>query len=603
MVIASNALPFEVYLIANPTVSPKRIELSQWFDTNDILIDDENCATIEENDELDLYFNSSIAGARLYFDALDCCPSTYRILSDDNGLVYCTPSIEALSLYRSDSNYDALRVDTLQLTVQYEGKHYFSFLKVSPKQLSLSEWTMMRDELEKEITGLSQDLVHRNIGLGKEFTGVIPPDELYSFFVISKYANSIISALLDIKDKPKYVIKKEYERAPDSQTKEIDSVTVRNYLRNGTRNNSFIVPVKRDVYDIQENRLLKKIIMDYDKRMDRFINVINNSIEYHKQICVREGNPENGIYEKRYIEILSEYLSTAIKLKKITGILKTEEWFKGVSLPQDVFVPHSFAMDSRYGKLFRLFSEINKEEFKIKLNSQYSYSWKKSSTLYEMWCFISICRYLINGFPIVHTDFDSVFLSDQLFPYLKTGTKISVEDDICLVEAVYDNPLPRKSSGVRTYTCPLYMTGQTGNHYRPDICINIYYKKAKWYVGSIIIECKYRKLTSFWEGNTRNSKRQIKTYFNDSKSPIYYGGKFPMFQTARPVQNVLVFTPDVFEDRSYPDDHVSLHTYKVSEDRSYIEKCGEAVLNLIHSYVLNADQFYEQIHPVSDLDV
>ena len=217
-----------------------------------------------------------------------------------------------------------------------------------------------------------------------------------------------------------------------------------------------------------------------------------------------------------------------------------------------------------------------------------------------MWCYISICRFLINSFPSVQSDFDSVFLSDQLFPYLQSGTKICVSDETCFVEVIYDNPLPKKSAGVRQHITPLYMTGQTGSHYRPDICINVYHQKSNWYIGTIIIECKYRKLTSFWEGNTWNSRNQVITYHNDSKSNIYYGG-IGFFRTIRPVKNVLVFTPDVFSGREYPDNCVSLHKYKITEDRSFIKECGRQIIDLIRSYVNDAEEYYNLQFPVRDL--
>ena len=44
----------------------------------------------------------------------------------------------------------------------------------------------MRDDLETEIQGLAQDIVRRNIGLGDEAKGLLPPDDLYSFLIINK---------------------------------------------------------------------------------------------------------------------------------------------------------------------------------------------------------------------------------------------------------------------------------------------------------------------------------------------------------------------------------------------------------------------------------
>lgn len=67
-----------------------------------------------------------------------------------------------------------------------------------------------------------------------------------------------MSALLDIKDRPKYKLQKDYHLANESENKEVDTETVKHYLRKGAPNNRLLVPSRNIVYDIQENRLLKK---------------------------------------------------------------------------------------------------------------------------------------------------------------------------------------------------------------------------------------------------------------------------------------------------------------------------------------------------------
>lgn len=250
---------FEAYLVIRPDSQyAKRINLGPWQSVSVPFNSSNVVATVEENDEIDLYFKSTDANAQLFFNALECCPITSRIQSED-GLVYCTPAEEGIKIYRSDStDYDALRVDTLQISVRCNSNVYISFLNVIPKQLSAQEWDIMRDDLDAEIRGLAQDIVRRNIGAGQQTEGVIPPSDLYAFLVINKNSNSIMSALLDIKDRPKYKLQKDYHLANESENKEVDTETVKHYLRKGAPNNRLLVPSRNIVYDIQENRLLKK---------------------------------------------------------------------------------------------------------------------------------------------------------------------------------------------------------------------------------------------------------------------------------------------------------------------------------------------------------
>lgn len=585
-------LPFQAYLIVNPNTSPQKIDFGPWTDIQLSHEPEEDCATIKENDEMDLYFNSTDKEARLYLDALECCPSSNRIMVDDEGFVYCTPGEEVIKLYRSDSSYDALRVDVLQISVICGLNSYFSFLKIAPKQLSLEEWKIMRDDLETEIQGLAQDIVRRNIGLGDEAKGLLPPDDLYAFLIINKNAHAIMSALLDIKDKPKYKLKKRYEEVDESKNREIDTETVKKYLQRGALNHTLFVPRRDIVYDIQENRLLKKIIKAYDEKLAHFINVIYSTLNYRKQRLTRY--PKHSLYDEKYIQGLESYLATAEKLKKITNIIKSAEWFQTVKNPEDMFIPHSFAVDSRYGSLYRMYSEMNKRNFSVQLDPQYSYSWKKSSSLYEMWCYICICRSFLQQYTEVGLRVQDIFMKDHLFPFLKSGTKILLENEDSAVEIIYDSVLPKKSEQVKLYGHPLYITGK---HTRPDICINMYSKKSGWYVGSFIIECKYRSLKAFWYGNTWSSREQIKAYHNDSKSPLFFNGFLDLFTSSRPVLHVFTFTPDIFDEREYSDDQVTLLTFRPTKDRDIVEKVCERLIDEVSNAVKLADQFYIKINP------
>ena len=585
-------LPFQAYLIVNPNTSAQKIDFGPWGDIQLSHEPEEDCATIKENDEMDLYFNSTDKEARLYLDALECCPSSNRIMVDDEGFVYCTPGEEVIKLYRSDSSYDALRVDVLQISVMCGLNSYFSFLKIAPKQLSLEEWKIMRDDLETEIQGLAQDIVRRNIGLGDEVKGLLPPDDLYAFLIINKNAHAIMSALIDIKDKPKYKLKKRYEEVDESKNREIDTETVKKYLQRGALNHTLLVPRRDIVYDIQENRLLKKIVKAYDEKLAHFIDVIYSTLNYRKQRLTRY--PKHSLYDEKYIQGLESYLATAEKLKKITNIIKSAEWFQTVKNPEDMFIPHSFAVDSRYGSLYRMYSEMNKRNFSVQLDPQYSYSWKKSSSLYEMWCYICICRSFLQEYTEVGLRVQDIFMKDHLFPFLKSGTKILLENEDSAVEIIYDSVLPKKSEQVKLYGHPLYITGK---HTRPDICINMYSKKSGWYVGSFIIECKYRSLKAFWYGNTWSSREQIKAYHNDSKSPLFFNGFLDLFTSSRPVLHVFTFTPDIFDEREYSDDQVTLLTFRPTRDRNIVEKVCERLIDEVSNAVKLADQFYIKINP------
>ena len=149
-----------------------------------------------------------------------------------------------------------------------------------PKQLNEAEWRMMKNDLEYEISGLAQDIVRRNIGIGTRENGNIPPEKLYCFFVIKKYATKVLGALTQLQKAPRFHILTEYVEQENFKAAHIDGVTVRKYLRRGGSDSFYDVPVKRVTYDIQENRLLKKIIHIYDRNLQQFIDSIFKVIAF-----------------------------------------------------------------------------------------------------------------------------------------------------------------------------------------------------------------------------------------------------------------------------------------------------------------------------------
>lgn len=593
MDIAYSELPFKAYLVVRPgTDFEKRIDLGPWKYGEKDCEPDETGATIEENDELDLYFHCNDPNAQLFFNALECCPMTPRIQALD-GMVYCKPGVEAVLLYRSDStDYDPLRVDSLPITVKCGMETYSTLLNVIPKQMSASEWNIMRDDLEEEIRGLAQDIVRRNIGVGQQIEGILPPKDLYAFLVIQKQSSKIMSALLDIKDKPKYALLKVYHMEDESEHKEIDAETVKHYLRRGATNQKMKFPRREVVYDIQENRLLKKIIKSFEKKLQRFTAIIDHSIKYHRQ-CYQSSSV-NRRYEEKCITGLEEYRSAAKKLKAISKIISTAEWFQEVGTLDSPYIPHSFALDARYGTLYRIYKQINRQEFPIQLDTRYSYTWKRSSYLYEMWCYICLCRYLLKTYQVLDSRFEDIYIGNQLFPFLESGIKVRMENDSVMIEVTYDVSLPKKSSATQMYNCPLFITG---NHSRPDICINLYSKKSGWYVGSYIIECKYRKLSSFWGSSTWNSREQITDYLIKSMSPFLYDGKLEELTIPRPVHRVLVFSPDdiLARNREDTDSSVSIKVFRPSTNQEYVHTVCDFIAQEIDEVVKSADSFFNRL--------
>ena len=534
-----SSLPFELSFLTHHY----KTSVKQCTDFTHIKAEAQSMETvqIQENDPSSILFYSQDPEAKLYLDALDTIPSGYQIITDARGRIYRQSSPEPFPLHKTDGNFDALRIDRFTIMITCEGKTYYGSLTVAPKQLDNTEWETMKDDLEKELRGLAMDAIRSNIGLGKKESADIPPEYLYKFLVMKKHSQRILQALIDIQTKPKHEVKKEYQKKPAIQSNIIDRLTIKRHLQKGN-NQEFYIPHKVIDYDIPENRVLKKMLKYYEKELNTFLLMVSNSQRHYASIV------ENHQHKKTYLSTLAQYASTAEKLKHISNVIKQERWFKTVGDEKGGRISHSFALDSRYGAVYRMYRELKKEEIKVGIDSRYAYSWKKSSTLYEMWCYIKLCRLFEQSYETGGHILSQGFKDGMVIPFLEEGTKTTfIKGDIKL-DILYNPTLGRSKASTDSAEQPYYMNN---NHLTPDIIINIYYRPEKMYIGSIVLECKYRKLNSFWYGTTMSSKSQIMAYHTGAKS-IYYHNM--PHHDVRPVHKVFVLTPDKIKQDDQEDE-------------------------------------------------
>lgn len=489
----------------------------------------------EENETLEVLFDSADKNARLYLEALDVMPyDDKNLFEDEEGRLYRTVSPESFLLCSSDSTTDTLRVDSFKMSIYCNEKWYYGVLNILPKAMSKKEWKMMKDDLEKEVRGLAQDIIQKNIGIGNKNIK-IPPRILYDFMILKKYSKRVIMALMNIAENPKCEIVTEYENVSLQKNNErnFDAATMRRYATRSGCDARWKIPVKRTCYDIQENRLLKNMLQEYDDKLVEFIAILDNAESFNME---EESNKE----------MLLEFRETAEKLKKVTAILKAQEWFGKVGKLSGPYIPHSFILDTRYNTIYQMHMELKQNEVQIHLNPEFDYTWKRSSYLYEMWCFFKVCHFCFEKLDLEYSDWNFDLKGEVFFPFLKEGTMVRFSNPVIRVDVVYDQCLPLEKEAT-DINHPLYIAKQHGNHRnhnRPDIVLNVYDNERNVYLGSIILECKYRKLHSFWsEDSTRSSRGQLEAYYNNARSSHLLAGLGESFNI-RPISKVLALSPD-----------------------------------------------------------
>ncbi|MDO5292903.1 MAG: DUF2357 domain-containing protein [bacterium] len=555
MVTASN-LPFRV-LLKNRYWSQAVKEAEGFFLNQEEAWNSETSTlTIEENDEIELLFETKDSGARLYVEALYGIPKTEQIAVDPQGRRYLKPTEEYFFLYQSDDNYEPLWIDVFLITVVCEEKVYYGTLEVKPKQMDMGEWALMKKELEEEVKGLAKELVIRNHGYGNQLDdhGVLPPDPLAKFLLIKEHAKQVAAAIMDIADKPRSQIVTTYDTVATERARVFDRETARRYVRTGGLEQTRKVPVKTVTYDIPANRMLKQMIVAYEKALDEFIGWL-------------DGNNKDAAN--------MEMQQMAYKLRKLSASLKQKPWYKQVSSHVGHCTPHSFIMDARYNSIYQIYNKLRKNEVRTVVKPQYSYAWKRSSLLYEMWCFVKVCQILGTQYTLEEDSWENAFGGDEDCPVIKTGTTIRFYNDEVELFVQYDRTLPQNENQTSIYD-PLYMVKMENggvDHNKPDITIQMYSREYGCYMGSIVLECKYRKVCSFWRWDSdRSSIGQLQTYFNNSRSTYLYEDMGQRFNS-NPVHQVIVLTPDYRGDEveEYKDFNIKVKSLKPSKSEEFFD--------------------------------
>lgn len=590
MGIVSN-LPFKLQVVKQfPKTTYQDAKI--FFDNpKELWSQSEITLSIEENDEIEICFDSKDLNSKLYLEALDIVPiDDGRIAFDENGHIYRMPSKELFTLYKSNSGYDALCVDSFQISIYCYGIWYYGNFQVLPKPMNVGEWTMMKDELEKEIVGLAQDIVRRNIGIGSQKYGNVPPRMLYNFIIMKKYAKTVLAALIDIAENPKCEIMTQYKNVVNNKNCRLDEESIRRYVTRAGSEATYKVPEKVTNYDIQDNRMLKMILLDYEKRLNQFLELLDEIVDYSKTYDLGQTQQYKDELEKSILE----FRRIAKKLKKITSLLKTKDWYFLVGDVIKTYVPHSFIMDTRYNTLYQMHLDLKKDTFQVEFDSEFSYTWKRSSYLYEMWCFLRICHLLSEKYKMDILGWNNIFAGKILFPFLKPGTVMKFTDGEIFLKVIFDQPLVF-SNKKTTQKDPLYIAKQQGilkNHNRPDILIHVYDMRKEWYLGAIVLECKYRKINSFWtESGGRSSIGQLQAYYNNTRSEYHFGGKGKRLNM-RPVKKVIVLTPDTHGDgKSQEDFGILVKEFKPTDT----DELNTSVTDELNSIIVELKEISQEL--------
>lgn len=503
---------------------------------------------IKEQNEFSILFSTEETDCYLCIPELD----DYDILNrnkNENNEYYFLPNSTEYHIFKRNIQSVPLIPGIYQIVVKLQSKNFYSCFKIIPKDLSIPEWEMLKEDLENKIYGLAVDFKKRkaknNIQdkTSAQYNGNIwnKIDILLTDITMAK------TSLESIKKTAKFSIQKNYSWEPVSIVKTIDLQTIKHYQSHPEKVGLLYSPKRQPDYNTKENKYLKYIInhlINFCKKACIFLDDI--LIELHNQYVSDTKFIQNKLEsEKIFLErdYTSKINEINIQIKALNQFrayminFLDQEWIKGVEPQFQKIVPKSIILNPKYNNLYKMYLKNIKEQEGLTFVTEYQYYWKRTDLLYEMWTYTFIVDLLIDeGFiPISGWIFDAKL---EKLPFLHDGTTIILEKDNQKLNIIFNKKMP-SGLAINSIEEPIKTVSSRN---KPDIRIDIFLSDK--YTGSIILDAKYKKLANIIINSEDNRQiEQLQDYRNSTLSTISFEIPEYLKKQIKVTQSVFVLYP------------------------------------------------------------
>lgn len=486
------------------------------------------------------------------------------------------------------------------IVVRVGSTRYITDFEVIASRFGNDTWKFMAREIVEKVKLLAFDIVKKktaisNIPLKSFEIGAL----VLKMNVVDSYYNKVIASLDGLCGGAHHKISKQYVLESALSRGKRDSKSQRLNTRLKYPSYAY-VPVKYTDYNLPENVYIKILVIRLDKLLNSFIEELGMLEEYFcSKLDADEYGRKNNTnnYQKNIgaLAIVSDYYDKASRI--ISSIRKLEEtdWFKNINANVITKVPSQSMLDPRYGILSKLSKDLKEKTINYSLESNLSVVWKRSDTLYEMWCFIK----LIEGFQSLDFQLDTYFgfIDDSgtiRIASIKKGDVFCLHKGSLMIKMYYDTSMPNDDSVTDRYSTPLYVT--KGNN-TPDCRIDFYYSFASqaYYVGSLIVDFKYRTKKAFWDSNDtfRSSRAQLNAYKNLPKTKFFSIKNENLSKNSiSPIKEVWAIYPDRYFPTAETDafsECVKLYSLVPG----YEDKMSEYISKFINDFIVPETQDIE----------
>ncbi|MED3629146.1 DUF2357 domain-containing protein [Bacillus subtilis] len=507
----------------------------------------DDAVVVTENLYLSVDFQCNDREARFHMDGLDTLPMKY--LEEYGEEVYLAPTEGASQILFDNVTNRNKNLDThmdgyypfipgyYRIKIVVNNVFYYSWLKVLPKQISESQWTSMRDDIENTLHGLAQDLVHSHASVGFRSDVPLPLHVLRKVYIIQKNYGKWSQALQSIQQKPRIRIQKHYALIQQGKAKASDVKSVRYRARHPESKDYVYQPSHVRSYDLGENQWLIKILRFITKEINELLDYIdihkrNTKQEIEKRSRYFTEEHEQIRLKKKVLDQLNIYEKSMKRIRSTCSSSLHAEWMQEVSIKETRSIPYTLQLDYRYRQIYHLYRMLKNDTVSVSFDSKYDYFWKRTDLLYEIWGFIQIIKGLQEasiGFCIqsgwIYNTRES--LQSICVPFLDAGTTIIFKRDDITLHLIYDEHLAVK----REETDRDHPSFTNGLHTRPDVRIDIFNQVE--FIGSIMIDFKYRPIWNIWDNrkiagrNQNDTMRQLLSYRNNVTSPYLFEHSSP----------------------------------------------------------------------------
>ncbi|MFJ8458904.1 DUF2357 domain-containing protein [Lysinibacillus xylanilyticus] len=368
--------------------------------------------------------------------------------------------------------------------------------------MTIEQWIFMREEVEAELTGLARDILYKRTGTHLNDDSPLPLNLINKIELINSSFNKWRVAIEHVFKNPRYRLKKAYKKVDKSKARLLDQVSLRKMSFDSQANGKGQVYSCENVcsYDPLENKWLKFYISGIFKQLTSLFKELDHFLLEIEAVIKKKMKYKNTyMHDLQYHKLLSTKEDLQLHRFKLTSIINDCNkflnlgWVKELDGSRPMQNSMVIQTDPNYRTIFKFYKDIMVKNYEISLSPEYTYYWKRTDQMYEIWGFIQFIKAFTSeelGYQIQKGWIYSASISNErvfVVPFLKQGTTIELIKGDIQVNLVYDATI------TRTDVSQLLYTDMSAN--RPDLRLDFY--KEGEYINSIIIDFKYRPLKKF----------------------------------------------------------------------------------------------------------